>query len=172
MNRIAILASGGGSNALKIMEHFANSDVAEVAIVISNNSSAGVLGKAESFNVPTHIHSMEELNNGQLLNVLIENSADFIVLAGYLKKISPDIVEHFDGRIVNIHPALLPDYGGKGMYGMNVHKAVVADGRTESGMTIHYVNNNYDEGNIILQKKFQLSAADTPVMVAIIVLPL
>ena len=161
MKRIAILASGGGSNALKIMEHFRSSEVAQVVFLSSNKAGAGALDKAESFKVEIAVHSTDDISNGTLLKMLTDRNIDLIVLAGYLKKISKEMIAAFPGQIVNIHPALLPKYGGKGMYGMNVHRAVKEASEPLSGMTIHYVNENYDEGAIIRQESVELNPDDT-----------
>lgn len=167
MKRIAIFASGGGSNALKIMEYFANNDTIEVALVISNKSKAGVLEKAERQNVPSLIINRKSFYETEdLLAELQSRKIDFIALAGFLWLIPTYLVNAFPNRIVNIHPALLPKYGGKGMYGMNVHRAVYAAKEPISGMTIHFVNAKYDEGNIIFQAECELSAQDTPEQIA------
>jgi len=163
MKKIAIFASGGGSNALKIMEHFTNSDVAEVSLIVSNKSKAGVLEKAKNNNVPTLIINRTSFRETEdLLTELQNREIDFIALAGFLWLIPTYLVDAFPNQIVNIHPALLPKYGGKGMYGMNVHRAVHAAKEPFSGMTIHFVNAHYDEGNIIFQAKCELSEEDTP----------
>lgn len=166
MKRIAILASGGGSNALKIMEYFRKSEVAEVVFLSSNRAEAGALEKASSFGVETSVHSLEDRENGALLQSLIDRQVDLLVLAGYLKKIGEDLIQAFPGKIVNIHPALLPKYGGKGMYGMHVHRAVKEANETESGMTIHLVNEQYDEGAIIRQESVKLDPADSAEAIA------
>ena len=157
---IAIFASGGGSNAEEIMRHFKNNAVARVSLIVSNNPKSGALYRAEKYNIPGYVHHPEELENGMLQNVLHAYKIDFIVLAGYLKKVPDAIISEFAGKIINIHPALLPKYGGKGMYGMNVHKAVVAAKENKSGITIHYVNEHYDEGAIIEQHECELSPGD------------
>jgi phosphoribosylglycinamide formyltransferase-1 len=159
MTNLAILASGSGSNAKKIMEFFTGSSKVRVALVITNNADAGVISKAESFRVPVEIWGKDMLADPESqLHQLKDFNIDFIALAGYLKKIDPLVIEAYPKRIVNIHPALLPKHGGKGMYGMHVHRAVVEAGEKKSGMTIHYVNNHYDEGGIIFQKEVLLDA--------------
>lgn len=165
MLRIIIFASGSGTNAENIVEHFKNSSLAEVSYVVTNNAKAGVLERAERLNVPSKVFSKTEMGTDSFLNFLIEN-ADFIVLAGFLLKVPDQMIRLFPDRIVNIHPALLPKYGGKGMYGMNVHRAVVDNKESESGITIHYVNEHYDEGTIIFQKSVALESNDTPSDVA------
>lgn len=161
MKRLAIFASGGGSNAEKIMEFFSGSEEVSIDLIVSNNSDAGVLSRAEKFGVDTFVHSADQLQNDELTNELLKREIDFVVLAGYLKKISQSLLDAYPNRIVNIHPALLPKFGGKGMYGMNAHKAVVESGESESGMTIHYVNENYDEGAIIEQHRCEVLPNDT-----------
>ena len=158
---IAIFASGGGSNAEQLIQHFSTVSHSSIDLVVSNNSEAYVLERAKKHQIPTYVHSKEDAENGQLLELLKEKKIDFIVLAGYLKKIGDDLLNSFSNKIVNIHPALLPKYGGKGMYGMNVHKAVVAAKETESGPTIHFVNENYDEGAIIEQHKCDILPSDS-----------
>jgi phosphoribosylglycinamide formyltransferase-1 len=163
MTSIAILASGSGTNAQKIMEHFASSPTARVVLVASDNPSAGVLERARRMGVPTVVFSRAEFASGDApLAALRDAGADYIVLAGFLRLIPLNIIEAFGGRIVNIHPALLPAYGGKGMYGTRVHEAVVAAGERESGITIHRVNERYDEGDIIAQFRCSVTPADTP----------
>jgi phosphoribosylglycinamide formyltransferase-1 len=160
VKKIAILASGGGSNAEVIITHLQDSTEITVALIVSNNANAYVLERAKNHNIKSYVHSPEDVLNGKLLNVLKEDEIDFIVLAGYLKHINTDLLNYYHNKIVNIHPALLPKFGGKGMYGMNVHNAVVAAGEAESGITIHYVNEHYDEGAIIEQHKCQLDKND------------
>lgn len=164
--RIIILASGGGSNAAKILQHFQNHAKAEVVMVGSNRKAAGVQEHAHSHHVPMFFFNRAELNEGKVLSVLQKMEADLIVLAGFLLKVPEELVATFPNAILNIHPALLPKYGGKGMYGMNVHKAVKEAGETESGITIHYVNQHYDEGQILFQAKTSLEESDTPEIVA------
>lgn len=161
MKKIAIFASGGGSNAQEIINYFKGDDKIEVALIVSNNTNAGVINRAQTEEIPFYILQKGELEELEFSEVLIALEIDFIVLAGFLKKIPADILEVYPNKIINIHPALLPKYGGKGMYGSNVHKAVVAADEKESGMTIHYVNANYDEGNIIEQHKVNLLPSDT-----------
>lgn len=158
---IAIFASGGGSNAEKIIEYFKNSTEIKVQLIVSNSLDAGVLYHAENNGILSYVHSKSDAQDGSILACLKKNKIDFIVLAGYLKKVGDDLIAAYPNKIVNIHPALLPKFGGKGMYGMNVHKAVVAANESESGPTIHFVNEHYDEGAIIEQHKCQLSATDS-----------
>lgn len=164
---IAVFASGTGSNARNIILHFAHSELARVALVVSNNADAGVLGIAEEHHIPAHIVGRKEFREPALfLPVLEEKKIDFIVLAGFLWLIPPYLVKAYHQRMVNIHPSLLPKYGGKGMHGMHVHEAVFKAGDTESGVTIHYVNDHYDEGQVIFQKKVELAPGDNPQRIA------
>lgn len=166
MKRLAILASGSGSNAEKIMEHFQNSDKAKVALVASNKADAFVLARANKFDVPTFTFSRKEMDAGLLLEKLQEEKIDWVILAGFLLKIPVELTRAFPDKMVNIHPALLPKYGGKGMYGSFVHEAVKAAGDTETGITIHLVNENYDEGKVVFQASTPLTDADTPDSIA------
>lgn len=161
--RIAVLASGGGSNARKIIEYFKQRDSAEVCLVVSDNSNAGVLGIASEHEIPSVIASKEQRQDGNWFSGLLKDyDVNFIALAGYLKMIPEALTKEYTGRMVNIHPALLPKFGGKGMYGMNVHRAVVEARETESGITIHYVNENYDEGAVIFQDRCPVHSDDSP----------
>ena len=166
MKRLAILASGSGSNAEKIMEHFQTSAKAEVALVASNKADAYVLERAKKFEVPTFTFTRKEMDAGILLEKLQEENIDYVILAGFLLKIPVELTRAFPDRMVNIHPALLPKYGGKGMYGHFVHEAVQAAGEKETGITIHLVNENYDEGKIIFQAHTALNELDTPDSIA------
>ena len=160
---IAIFASGSGSNARKIMEYFQSSGVGRVVVVVCNRKNAGVIGIAAEFGVPVQMIDRNLFyESEQLLDVLENYSTDFIALAGFLWLIPGYLIKAYPDRIVNIHPALLPKYGGHGMYGHHVHEAVKAAGEQESGPTIHYVNGHYDEGDIIFQTSCQLSPEDTP----------
>ena len=159
--RIAIFASGSGTNAQKIMEHFSESSEAEVALVLSNNPAAFVLQRADSYEIPTHVFTRNEFYESEaVISLLKKLEIDFIVLAGFLWLIPKNLLTAFPNRIINIHPALLPKYGGKGMYGDHVHKAVLAAGDTEGGITIHFVNENYDEGEYIYQGKYKIEKGD------------
>lgn len=160
--KIAIFASGGGSNARKIIEYFKDSPVGEVALVVSNKRNAGVLDIAEGQGIPTHIMDRQGFYDSEvILDTLKQHEIDLVVLAGFLWLVPGYLVRAFPGKILNIHPALLPKYGGKGMYGHHVHEAVKAAGEPESGMTIHFVNEHYDEGDIIFQASCKLSPEDT-----------
>lgn len=161
MKRIVILASGSGTNAENIIKYFQNSKKEEVTLVLSNKKDAKVLGRAERLGITNESFTRADFTeNGKVLEIL-KNKADYVILAGFLWKIPTEIIEAFPNEIINIHPALLPKYGGKGMYGMHVHEAVVENNETESGITIHYVNENYDEGAIIFQKSFEVLPTDT-----------
>jgi phosphoribosylglycinamide formyltransferase-1 len=160
---MAIFASGAGSNARKIMSHFKDSRSATVALVVSNKRDAGVLEIASEFGVPTLvIDRVGFYHSESLLAVLAEKKIDLIVLAGFLWLVPPYLVRAYPKRIINIHPALLPKFGGRGMFGMNVHEAVKAAGESISGITIHYVNEQYDEGGVIFQTSCPIETSDTP----------
>lgn len=164
---IAIFASGTGSNALKIIEHFAGHPRIRVRAIFCNNLNAGVLGHAFRHHIPSVIITRRLLDNEELMQELLAAlKIDRIVLAGFLLLIPGHLVRSYHHRIVNIHPALLPRYGGKGMYGMRVHEAVLASGESETGITIHLVNEHYDEGKVLFQKSVALEPADTPESVA------
>jgi phosphoribosylglycinamide formyltransferase 1 len=167
MKNIAIFASGTGSNALKIIEHLQGHAHMRVALVVSNKADAGVLAIAERHDIPTLVITRAGFYQTEtLLNDLGQYRIDFIVLAGFLWLIPSYLTRTFDHKMVNIHPALLPKYGGKGMYGMHVHTAVKAAGETETGITIHYVNEHYDEGHTIFQAATEIVPTDTPTDIA------
>jgi phosphoribosylglycinamide formyltransferase-1 len=172
MKRLAILATGSGSNAEKIMEHFAHSSKGKVVLVAANKTTAGVLARAQKFGVPTLTFTRPELEEGLLLEKLREAQVDWVILAGFLLRVPDALIRAFPDRMVNIHPALLPKYGGKGMYGHHVHEAVKAAGETESGITIHLVNEHYDEGKIIFQAATSLLPEDSAETIAAKVLAL
>lgn len=166
MKKIVIFASGSGTNAENIIKHFKNKTTGTVVSVFTNNPKAFVIERAKNFQVPTEIFTKEELIEGKVLQKINALQPDLIVLAGFLLKFPENIVAQYPDKIINVHPALLPKYGGKGMYGMNVHKAIVENKEKETGISIHYVNENYDEGNIIFQKKVAVLITDTPEVVA------
>lgn len=166
MINIAIFASGSGSNAERIINYFKNNNNIKIKLIVSNKNDAYVLQRAKNHNIPSYILTKEDFQNDTITDILKINSIDFIVLAGFLLKIAPEVVALYPNKIVNIHPALLPKYGGKGMYGMNVHKAIINAKEKESGITIHYVNEHYDEGNIIFQAKCDIAINDTPEVLA------
>ncbi len=160
--RIAIFASGSGSNAQKIMEHFKYSDSAEVALVLSNNPEAYVLQRADNFEIPTHVFDKHDFyQTDEVVNLLKRLEIDIVVLAGFLWLVPDNLLKAFPNKIINIHPALLPKFGGKGMYGDKVHKAVLEAGEEEHGITIHFVNEHFDEGEVIYQAKFRVEPGDT-----------
>lgn len=160
--RIAIFASGSGSNAQKIMEHFNSHPEGEVVLVLTNNPQAYVLQRADNFEIPTHVFTRQEFyQTDEVVKILKNIQVDLIVLAGFLWLVPQSLLQAFPNQIINIHPALLPKYGGKGMYGDNVHKAVLANGETESGITIHFVNEHFDEGEMIHQAKYKIEPGDT-----------
>jgi len=160
--RIAVLASGSGTNAQNIFETFRDDESVEIVVLMSNKKDAYALTRAENFEIPTYIFDREAFTSGIVLEELQKLDIDLIVLAGFLWKIPDHIVKAFDMRIINIHPSLLPNYGGKGMYGMNVHNAVIANKDEKSGITIHYVNEYYDEGKVIFQTTCEISEEDNP----------
>ncbi|QNN43204.1 phosphoribosylglycinamide formyltransferase [Pedobacter roseus] len=164
--RIAIFASGSGSNAQKLMEHFKRSNEIEISLVLTNNAEAYVLQRADNFEIPTHIFDKNEFyKTDEVVDLLKNLEIDFIVLAGFLWLIPKSLIHAYPGRIVNIHPAILPKFGGKGMYGDHVHNAVMAAGETEGGITIHYVDENYDEGEYIYQARYRIDKNDNLEMV-------
>ena len=163
MRNIALFASGSGTNAEKIITYFSNRNTAKVSLVMSNNRQAMVLKRAEAHNIRTVFFERKEFYvTGKVLRYLLLYKIDFIVLAGFLWLVPENIIEQYPGRIINIHPALLPAYGGKGMYGDTVHKAVIASRDKESGITIHYVNKLYDKGDVIFQERCEVDPSDTP----------
>ena len=163
MKRIAIFASGEGTNTQKIIDYFKANRKADVAIIISNRPQAFVLERAKKSDIPTFIVNKTEFyQNNQISELLKEKNIDLIVLAGFLWQIPESLIKNFHGKIINIHPALLPKFGGKGMYGYHVHRAVIDAGEKESGITIHYVNERYDEGEVIFQAKCPVEKNDTP----------
>lgn len=165
--RIAVFASGAGSNAAKIIEHFKGKPGIAIGLIVCNKPGAGVLGIAEREGIPTLLIEKEKFFRGNAyVDELKEANISFIVLAGFLWKVPGALVQAFSGRIVNIHPALLPNYGGKGMYGMNVHNAVISAKEKESGITIHFVDEVYDHGAVIYQAICTISETDTPEMLA------
>ncbi|WP_069659306.1 phosphoribosylglycinamide formyltransferase [Arcticibacter eurypsychrophilus] len=159
--RIAIFASGSGSNAQKIMEHFNKHPDAEVALILCNNPSAYVIQRADNFEIPSHVFDKYEFTKTDtILKLLKSMEIDLIVLAGFLWLIPENLLKAFPNQIINIHPALLPKYGGKGMYGDRVHQAVLDNKETESGITIHFVNENFDDGEIIHQSRYRIDKND------------
>ncbi len=165
--RLAIFASGNGSNAENIIKYFKSNPSIEVHSLLCNKPGAGVLKRIEPYNVNPKIFNRADLyENDEIKSYLDWYQIDYIILAGFLWLMPENIIEEFKNRIINIHPALLPSYGGKGMYGMNVHEAVIANKEKESGISIHLVNSKYDEGEILFQAKTEISLFDTPSSVA------
>jgi phosphoribosylglycinamide formyltransferase-1 len=159
--KLAIFASGSGTNAEAIIKHFIVQPGIEVSAIYSNNADAFVLERAKKYNIPTIVFTKREFNEPNFQAQLIAGEYDLLILAGFMWLVPPAIVTAFNNKIINIHPALLPNYGGKGMYGHFVHQAVIENKETESGITIHYVNEHYDEGDIIFQAKCEVSSTDT-----------
>jgi phosphoribosylglycinamide formyltransferase-1 len=163
VKNIAILASGAGSNAQKILEHFSDRMDIAVRLIVSNKQEAGVLNIAKVASIDTFVVTRDSFySSTDLLIELNKRNIDFIVLAGFLWLIPPYLIQHYPDRIINIHPALLPKYGGKGMYGHFVHEAVHLAKDNHSGITIHYVNEKYDEGSIVFQEKCEILPSDQP----------
>lgn len=163
MISIALFASGAGSNAARIIQHFAGSSTIKVALVVCNKPGAGVVKIADNAGIPVLMIEKEAFFRGDAyIPALRERGIDFIVLAGFLWKVPSALVAAYRGHIINIHPALLPKYGGKGMYGAHVHEAVIAAKEKESGITIHYVDELYDHGHIIFQAHCDITEHDTP----------
>jgi phosphoribosylglycinamide formyltransferase-1 len=162
MKKIALLASGSGSNVENIVRYFAGKKGWEFPIILSNKAEAYVHERAKELKIPSFTISKTGFEQGDALQLLQQYEIDFIVLAGFLLKIPANVLQAFPEKIINIHPALLPKYGGKGMYGMFVHEAVVENRESETGITIHYVNENYDEGQIIFQARCDVLPTDAP----------
>ncbi|SHF96574.1 formyltetrahydrofolate-dependent phosphoribosylglycinamide formyltransferase [Flavobacterium micromati] len=166
MKKIIVFASGSGTNAENIIQYFEKRHSAKVVTVFTNNPNAGVIEKVKNYEIPIEIFSKLELNESKVLQKVNKINPDWIVLAGFLLKFPQNIIKLYPNRIINIHPALLPKYGGKGMYGMHIHQAIVDNKEIETGITIHYVNENYDEGSIIFQQKINLTGLETAEIVA------
>lgn len=167
MKKIAIFASGSGSNAENIIHYFKDSASVEVTMILTNNASAGVIERGKRLDIPVVVFSRSNFSQSDtVIRLLKNNGTDWIILAGFLWLVPENLIRAFPDRIINIHPALLPAYGGKGMWGHHVHEAVVRNGEKESGITIHYVNEHYDEGETIFQAKCEVAPSDTPESVA------
>jgi phosphoribosylglycinamide formyltransferase-1 len=161
-SRIAVFASGSGTNAENLIRYFSDSEKGTVSLVLSNNPLAGVIQRAKQSGVPVFVFNRKEFNESdEVILKLAEYKIDFIVLAGFLWLVPENLIRAFENKIVNIHPALLPGYGGKGFYGSNVHRAVISSGTIISGITIHNVNRQFDEGEIIFQAACHVSRTDT-----------
>lgn len=163
MKRLAIFASGNGSNAQAITEYFSETNDARVVLILSNREDAFVIERAKALNIPVRVFNREDFYQTDLITqLLIDKQIDLVVLAGFLWLLPPSLIHAFPDRIINIHPALLPKYGGRGMYGSKVHKAVIEAGEKESGISIHYVNEHYDQGQVIFQARCTVETNDTP----------
>ena len=160
--KVIIFASGSGSNALKIFEYFNNNQNIIIDSIYCNNPRANVINVFQKLNIKTVLFNKKELYERAFLEAIISANPDLIVLAGFLLKIPKKMVSAFENRIINIHPSLLPKYGGKGMYGLNIHKEVLLNKEKFSGLTIHYVNKEYDKGAVIFQKKIKINEKETP----------
>ena len=159
--KIAILASGTGSNALQLIKHFKNHPNIQVALIVTNSTKAPVIKVAQENDVPFSVVNKSLLSNNSYMTSLLNlYDVDFIVLAGFLLLVPPFLVKIYNQKMINIHPALLPKYGGKGMHGLNVHQAVISAGDTETGITIHYVNEMYDKGKVIFQSTVKVDKKD------------
>lgn len=160
--KVIIFASGSGSNALKIFEYFNNNQNVIIDSIYCNNPRANVINIFQKLNIKTVLFNKKEFYESTFLEAIKNTNPDLIVLAGFLLKIPEKIVSAFENRIINIHPSLLPKYGGKGMYGLNIHKEVILNKEKLSGFTIHYVNQEYDKGAVIFQKKIKINEKETP----------
>lgn len=167
MIKIAIFASGSGSNAERIVEYFSSHDDIEVSLILTNNAVAGVIERGQRLNIPTLIFNKKLFTKtDKIVEILQSQGIDWVILAGFLWLVPNNLTRAFENRMINIHPALLPKYGGKGMWGHHVHEAVVANKEKETGITIHYVNEHYDEGKVIFQAKCDVYENDSPENVA------
>ena len=160
--KVIIFASGSGSNALKIFEYFNNNQNIIIDSIYCNNPRANVINVFQKLSIKTVLFNKKELYESAFLEAITSTNPDLIVLAGFLLKIPEKMVSAFENRIINIHPSLLPKYGGKGMYGLNIHKEVILNKEKFSGLTIHYVNKEYDKGAVIFQKKIKINEKETP----------
>lgn len=166
MKRLALFASGSGTNVENIARYFDGHAEISVELILCNNPSAGVIERANRLGIPIRLFDRQQFRSGEVRSWLEEARIDWVILAGFLWLVPKELVEAFPNRILNIHPALLPSYGGKGMYGDRVHEAVVAANETQSGITIHLVNEHYDEGNTVFQASFPVEPGDTAAEVA------
>jgi phosphoribosylglycinamide formyltransferase-1 len=167
MKKLVLFASGSGTNAENIIRYFNQGTLARVVMVFSNRATAAVVDKAKSHNIAVTIFDKDELYNGGVFEKLRQFEPDLVVLAGFLLKFPAEITAHYPNKIINIHPALLPKYGGKGMYGINVHNAILANNEIETGISIHFVNEHYDDGNIIFQKAVPIDDCTTAEEIAV-----
>jgi phosphoribosylglycinamide formyltransferase-1 len=162
IKRIAVFASGSGTNAENLIRYFSSSDKIKVELVLCNNPKAGVIDRAKKLNVPCHIFNRKDFyESNSVLKILIENKIDLVALAGFLWLIPKSLIDRFEKKIINIHPALLPAFGGKGFYGNNVHQCVIDSKAIMSGITVHYVDEKFDEGEIIFQAACHISSSDS-----------
>ncbi len=167
MKNISVWASGNGSNAENLMQYFASHSEIRIDHILCNNAEAGVIERARRLGVDCFVYSRKDFREGDIiLNKLLERKTDYIVLSGFLQMVPSEIIKRFPEAIINIHPALLPDFGGKGMYGHHVHESVIAAGKTQSGITIHLVDEIYDHGKILMQQFCPVFENDTPDMLA------
>jgi phosphoribosylglycinamide formyltransferase-1 len=167
MTNLAIFASGSGTNAGNIARYFSGSNHIRVSLILSNRPDAYVLERAAGLGITSEVFSRADLyETGRVKDILQEHRIDFIILAGFLWLVPAGLLEIFRGRVINIHPALLPRFGGKGMYGDRVHRAVIESGEKRTGITIHYVNERYDDGQVIFQESFEIMPGDTPATIA------
>ena len=163
MRNIAIFASGSGTNAENLIRFFRTSQYGRVSLVLTNRKEAGVISRAQNLDIEVIAFTREQFyHSDEVLTLLLERDIDFVVLAGFLWLVPDQILKAFENKMINIHPALLPKYGGKGMFGHHVHEAVIRNQEAESGITIHYVNREYDEGHIVFQARREVKADDTP----------
>ncbi len=160
--KIAIFASGSGTNAEALVRYFENRADVEISLILANKPDAYVLTRAENLGIPSSVFNRTEFREGIVLERLVDQQIDFVVLAGFLWLVPSEMIARFENKIINIHPSLLPKYGGKGMYGARVHEAVIASDDTQSGITIHLVDEIYDNGRILCQEKVQVAPDDTP----------
>ena len=160
--KIIIFASGDGTNVEQIIKYFKNNNEVKIQLILTNNSNAGVLKRAKKHRIPANFYNNEAFENKIVFEILNSLNPNLIVLAGFIRKISNKIISRFPNKIINIHPALLPSHGGKGMFGIEVHKSVIRSNDSKTGITIHYVNSNYDEGKIIFQKSLKVDPDDSP----------
>lgn len=160
--KIIIFASGDGTNVEQIIKYFKNNNEVNIQLILTNNSNAGVLKRAKKHRIPAYFYNNEAFENKIVFEILNSLNPNLIVLAGFIRKIPNTIISRFPNKIINIHPALLPSHGGKGMFGIEVHKSVIRSNDSKTGVTIHYVNSNYDEGKIIFQKSLKVDPDDSP----------
>ncbi len=162
MNRIAIFASGEGTNAQRFIDYFKNNKDISVSLVVTNSAKANVINRAKNEGIPYLLIDRDTFYNTNKVVDELKQKADFIVLAGFMWMVPENLIKAFHNKMVNVHPALLPNYGGKGMYGMHVHEAVINNKESKSGITIHLVNEHYDEGEILFQQECEVGKGDTP----------